>query len=85
VEDSELVDPMLAPERLLYRLFHEERIRAFKSRSLTFHCGCSADSVKAMLGSFAADELQGMAEDGQIHVTCEFCNTRYDFDPRDFG
>ena len=27
VEDHELLDPMLSPERLLYRLFHEEGVR----------------------------------------------------------
>jgi molecular chaperone Hsp33 len=84
VEDEELVDPMLAPERLIYRLFHEERVRVYKSRPLSFHCGCSVDRVKAMLGSFSAEELHDMTEKGQIRVTCEFCNARYDFDPQDF-
>ena len=85
VEDAELVDPLLAPERLIYRLFHEEQVRAFKPKELTFHCGCSPDRVKAMLGSFGAEEIEDMAEDGRIRVTCEFCNTRYDFDPGEFA
>lgn len=84
VEDSELVDPMLAPEDLLYRLFHDEQVRAFKSRPLAFHCGCSPGGVKAMLGRFGGDEIKDMVEDGRIRVTCEFCNSRYDFDPEDF-
>ena len=29
VEDHELLDPLLPPDRLLYRLFHEEQVRAF--------------------------------------------------------
>jgi len=84
VEEQELVDPMLAPDRLVYRLFHEERVRAFKTRSLSFECGCSAERVKKMLASFGPDDLADMAEDGQIEVTCEFCNRRYRFDPGDF-
>lgn len=84
VEEQELVDPMLAPDRLVYRLFHEERVRAFTTQPLTFECGCSAEKVKRMLGSFGADELSDMAEDGLIGVTCEFCNARYSFEPDDF-
>ncbi|GBE44303.1 33 kDa chaperonin [bacterium BMS3Bbin10] len=83
VEDAELVDPLLAPERLIYRLFHEEQVRAFKPKPLTFHCGCSAGRVKAMLESFGGDEIKDMTRDGRIRVTCEFCNTRYDFNPRE--
>jgi molecular chaperone Hsp33 len=83
VQPEELVDPMLSPEQLLYRLFHEERVRAFKRKSLSFKCGCSEERVKAMLSRFRARELEDMAEDGQIRVTCEFCNARYDFSPEE--
>lgn len=81
VRDEELLDPMLAPEKLIYALFHEEEVRAFEKRSLRFHCGCSRERVKTMLSSFGADEMRDMVEDGQIRVTCEFCNTHYEFDP----
>ena len=81
MRDEELLDPMLAPDRLVYALFHEEEVRAFEGRALKFHCGCSPDRVKAMLGSFGAEEIVDMVEDGKIRVTCEFCNARYDFDP----
>ncbi|MEM8744192.1 MAG: Hsp33 family molecular chaperone [Pseudomonadota bacterium] len=85
VQDQELVDPLLAPERLIYRLFHEEQVRAYESRALAFECGCSADRVKSMLSNFSAAEREDMAEDGRIRVTCEFCNAKYDFDPADFA
>jgi molecular chaperone Hsp33 len=80
VEDHELLDPMLSPERLLYRLFHEEEVRAFEATPLDAQCNCSRERVEAMLNQFSAEELDGMAEDGVITVTCEFCNTRYQFD-----
>jgi molecular chaperone Hsp33 len=38
-----------------------------------------------MLASFSATEIADSVEDGRISVTCEFCNTRYDFDPAEFG
>ncbi|MGV1015464.1 MAG: Hsp33 family molecular chaperone HslO, partial [Methyloceanibacter sp.] len=31
VEDHELLDPTLPPDRLLYRLFHEEQVRAYRA------------------------------------------------------
>ncbi len=85
VKDEELLDPLLAPERLIYALFHEEQVRAFEGQALKFHCGCSTERVKTMLDSFDADEIRNMAEDGKIRVTCEFCNARYVFDPQEFG
>jgi molecular chaperone Hsp33 len=85
VKDEELLDPMLAPEQLIYALFHEEEVRAFEGRELKFHCGCSPERVKSMLDSFDADEIHDMAEDGQIHVTCEFCNALYEFYTQEFA
>ena len=41
VEDHELLDPMLPPDRLLYRLFHEEQVRAFRAIPLESYCSCS--------------------------------------------
>lgn len=82
VEDHELLDPTLAPESLLYRLFHEEGVRVFPARPLTEFCRCSRDRVLAFLKSFGAMELEDMREpDGMIGVTCEFCSTRYRFAP----
>jgi molecular chaperone Hsp33 len=80
VEDHELLDPTLSPERLLYRLFHEEEVRAFKASPLSAQCNCSRERVENMLGQFSPNELEGMAEGNVITVTCEFCNTRYQFD-----
>ncbi len=80
VEDHELLDPALAPERLLFRLFHEEEVRAFNASPLAARCNCSRERVEGMLGQFSRDDLAGMAQDNVITVTCEFCNTNYKFD-----
>ncbi len=80
VEDHELLDPTLSPERLLYRLFHEEEVRAFDAMPLDAKCNCSRERVETMLNQFSPAELDGMAEDDVITVTCEFCNTHYKFD-----
>ena len=73
VEDHELLDPTLSPDRLLYRLFHEEEVRAFQATPLDAQCNCSRERVETMLNQFSPQELDGMAEDDVITVTCEFC------------
>jgi molecular chaperone Hsp33 len=82
VEDHELLDPTLPPDRLLYRLFHEEGVRAFPAAPIEAYCRCSRERVSAFLHSFGAKELSDMREpDGSISVTCEFCTTTYRFAP----
>lgn len=82
VELHELIDPTLMPERLIYRLFHEEGVRVFDTVPLDSYCQCSADRVQSLLATFGADEIDGMTTpDGKIGVTCEFCGTFYDFEP----
>jgi molecular chaperone Hsp33 len=80
VEDHELLDPTLPPERLLWRLFHEEEVRAFDAAPLDARCNCSRERVDAMLAQFSPDEIADMTESNIIAVTCEFCNTSYQFE-----
>ncbi len=81
-EDHELLDPRLTSEKLLYRLFHEDGVRVFKSKPVAFSCSCDHESVLRLLMSFPEDERQQMVEaDGQISVRCEFCSSLYRFEP----
>ena len=80
VEDHELLDPMLTPERLLYRLFHEEGVTAGPAQPVAMRCGCSRAHVGMFLTRFGSDELADMRDpDGAVTVTCEFCATPYRF------
>jgi molecular chaperone Hsp33 len=83
VEDIELLDPAVSSERLLYRLFHERGVRVFRSGPVAAQCSCSRDSVERMLRSFSQAERNDMVENGVIAVTCEFCNSSYEFAPGD--
>lgn len=86
VEDHELLDPTLAPERLLYRLFHEEGVRASPPSKLRMVCRCSRDTVGAFLHRFGPTELTDMRDaDGSVTVTCEFCATPYRFSTEELG
>jgi molecular chaperone Hsp33 len=84
VEDHELTDPNVSSEDLLYRLFHERGVRVFRSKPIVERCRCSRDAVAGMLRAFEQRDRRDMlAADGSIIVTCEFCNTRYEFDPEE--
>lgn len=86
VEDHELLDPTLAPERLLYRLFAEEGVRASPPIPLEAHCGCSRERVERLLKGFGRDELADMREpDGGVLVACEYCTMQYRFTPDEVG
>ncbi len=83
--DDELADPDISPERLLFRLFHEARLRVFSPAPLEERCTCSAERIKDMLtNSFTSEEREDMAVDGEIEVVCEFCSTAYRFTPGQF-
>jgi len=84
VEDHELLDPTLSAEELLYRLYHEDGVTVYPAAQLARHCTCSAAAVETMLKNFTAEERAGMVQDGEIAVTCEFCSTRYTFNPSQF-
>jgi molecular chaperone Hsp33 len=85
VEDHELLDPTLSPDRLLYRLFHEEQVRVYRAIPLETYCSCSRERVEELLHRFSPEDLADMVVDGEVWVTCEFCNARYNFDPSEFG
>jgi molecular chaperone Hsp33 len=81
VEDHELLDPALEPERLLLRLFHEEGVIVERVVPLNAYCRCSRDRIKNVLASFGAAELADMRDgNGKIAVTCEFCAAQYSFE-----
>ena len=81
IETDELVDPLLSPERLLLRLFHEDGVRVFDPFAVAFGCRCNRGKVEAVLATYPRETLSEMVEsDGQIRARCEFCNTEYAFE-----
>jgi len=81
----ELLDPALLPDRLLYRLFHEDGVRVYRSRELSDSCRCSRQRVTGMLRGLPMSELEDLKIDGELVVTCEFCNRRYGFGEDDLA
>ena len=84
--DDELIDPTVAPETLLFRLFHEDGVRLEDARALQAVCRCSKDRIGAVLASFGPEERADMVEpDGKIRVTCEYCATVYELEPEEIA
>jgi molecular chaperone Hsp33 len=80
---EELVDPGLAPHRLLFRLFHEDGVRVYDTHPLEARCRCSRERIEGVLRLFSTDELEEMRKEGATTVTCEFCNQSYVFGEAD--
>ena len=83
VEDHELLDPELAPTRLLFRLFHEDGVRAFEPSEVEFSCHCSRGRMETVLRSFGSHEIDEMVQEGVVTATCEFCSAVYVFTPEE--
>ncbi len=84
VEDDELTDPSVPVESLLFRLFNERGVRVFNAVGVRDQCSCSREKVSGVLANFNAAEIADSVEEGAISVTCEFCGTKYEFDPKEF-
>ena len=82
VEDLELVDTGLAPETVLWRLFHEDEVRVQPAEAVGFRCDCDAGRIVTVLKSYAPEERAGLADaDGIIRARCEFCGTTHEIAP----
>src|SRR5688572_14865990 len=74
----------LPAHRLLRRLYHQEDIRLFEPRPVSFRCSCARVRVGAMLRMLGYAEVRSIldARDA-VEVTCEFCNRAYRYDSVD--
>jgi len=66
---------------LVHRLYHEEDIRLFSRKPVSFRCSCSRDRVARVLRMLGHNEVHDiLTERGTIDVDCEFCGSHYEFD-----
>ena len=80
----------LDAETVLRRLFWEEPLRRLApmqgEHGPRFQCSCSRMRVGSMLKSLGRPEIDGIiAEQGRVEIGCDFCGTKYHFDPVDVG
>jgi molecular chaperone Hsp33 len=80
ISNEELLDDTLSGEQLLHRLFHAEGLRLDRPKPLSYGCRCSRERLLNVLGGFSTDDLDHMADEGTITMTCAFCNYDFRFD-----
>jgi len=74
----------LPAREIVHRLYHEEDIRLFEARIMSFRCSCSNERVVNMLRLLGREEVVSILEErGSVEVNCEFCNRHYAFDAVD--
>ena len=82
VTDRELLT--LPARQIIHRLFHEEDVRVFDARIVSFRCSCSRERVVNMLRLLGHAEVRSIVDErGEVEVNCEFCNKRYALDAVD--
>ena len=80
ITPEELVD--LDHEQILHRLFHEQPVRIFEPRQVSFACSCSRERSESALISLGKSEIEKLLiEKGSIDIDCQFCNQHYHFSP----
>ena len=82
VKEDELYT--LANDELLYRLYHQEKVRLFEAQPISFKCSCSKERCLTSLASITQEEILEMLEEqGNIEMHCEYCGSDYRFEKDD--
>ncbi len=77
--DAELLDDTLPPDQLIRRLFDLEGVAIDRPRALAYGCRCSRQRLSGILEGFSPEDLDDMSVEGDIVMTCEFCNLDFRF------
>ncbi|GAC1029813.1 Hsp33 family molecular chaperone HslO [Pseudomonas sp. No.21] len=72
-------------ETVLHRLYHEEPVRLFDPRPISFRCSCSRQRSANALVSLGRTDAEALLDEngGTVVIDCQFCNQRYSFDAAD--
>ena len=75
---SSLIHEGKTPEEILKMIFDDVEIT--NRQDLFFTCDCSREKMINALSTIGKQELQSMIdEDHGCEITCQFCNTKYQF------
>jgi molecular chaperone Hsp33 len=79
VSATELADPALPLEEIVWRLFHDEvEVRIEAGQPISKGCRCDPNHIRDVIARFPSDERGEMADDmGNIIVNCEFCSRSF--------
>lgn len=73
-----------ATPELLHKIFAEDDVRMFQSRTVRFHCRCTSSKVEEALRMLGEAETRDvLKEQGEVVVKCEYCGKVRAYDPVD--
>jgi len=73
----------LQADELLYRLYHQEQVRLYEPQSISYQCGCSEEKCLNAIAQLKTDDIKNLlAKQGNISMTCDYCQTEYIFDEK---
>ena len=71
-------------EALLKAIYGDEAYKRLSEEEIRFQCDCSHERFMNALASLPSSDLQEMKEeDHGAEITCQFCQTTYNFDEND--
>ena len=71
-------------EALLKAIYGDEPYKRLSEEEIRFQCDCSKERFMNALASLPSSDLQEMKdEDHGAEITCQFCQTTYNFDEND--
>ena len=72
------------PERLLRTVMSDFDLKILETQPVSYKCYCSRERVERALISLGRKELENMLhEQGGCQLSCQFCDTVYDFSRED--
>jgi len=79
IKDEELFG--LEAEEILYRLYHQDKVRVFDPQAIEFRCTCSRARCEGALLQIEKAEAVAMVQElGKIDMHCDYCGAHYQFD-----
>ena len=79
IKDEELFG--LDAEEILYRLYHQDKVRVFDPQAIEFRCTCSRARCEGALLQIEKQEAVAMVQElGKIDMHCDYCGAHYEFD-----
>lgn len=74
----------LPSDEMLYRLYHQEKVRLFDSQPVSFCCGCSRERYGSSLITLSEEDITAiLTENETVDLVCDYCGKHYIFDEND--
>ncbi len=79
-----MLDQGLSAQQLLETVMEGLDLEILETSPVEYRCYCTRDRVTSTLISLGREELQQIVDEGEtIHISCQFCDTIYDFSPEE--